>query len=133
LAEQPLDDEGEAEGEQQPVEMIELVHPAQEGALEENAERADDDRRDDQRRPIADAEPVEQEPGAERAHHVLRAMGEVDDVEKPEDDRQAEAQHGVERAVDEPEQKLAEQRLRRNSEQLEHHASPMAGNPISPS
>jgi hypothetical protein len=36
-------------------------------------------------------------------------MGEVDDVEQPEDDRQPEAEQRVERAVDQPQQQLAEQ------------------------
>ena len=54
---------------------------------------------------------VQQEPGAEGAHHVLGAVREVDDVEQAEDDREAEAQHRVERAVDQPEQELAEQGL----------------------
>jgi hypothetical protein len=47
-------------------------------------------------------------------------VGEIDDVEQPEDDGQAEAQHGIERAVDQPEQELAEESLRRDSEKLEH-------------
>ena len=55
---------------------------------------------------------VQQHPGHEGAQHVLRAMREVDDVEQAEDDGQAEAQQRVERAVDQPEQELAEQRLR---------------------
>jgi hypothetical protein len=38
-------------------------------------------------------------------------MGEVDDVEHAENDREAEAEQGVERAIDQPEKKLAEQRL----------------------
>ena len=56
--------------------------------------------------PIGDAEVVEQHPGRECAHHVLRAMREIDDVEHAEDDGEAEAQHGVEGTIDEPEQKL---------------------------
>ena len=43
-------------------------------------------------------------------------MGEIDDVEHAEDDRQPEAQQRVERAVDQPEQQLPEQRLRRDAE-----------------
>jgi hypothetical protein len=42
-------------------------------------------------------------------------MREIDDVEEAEDDRQAETQDGVERAVDEPEQKLAEEGGRGNA------------------
>ncbi len=39
-------------------------------------------------------------------------MREVDDVEHAEDHGQPEAEQGVEHAVDQAEQKLAEQRLR---------------------
>ena len=88
--------------------MVEPVDAAQQDALDDDAGEADDDRRDQQRPPIADAEPLQQEPGAERAQHVLRAMREVDDVEQPENHRQAEAQHRVERAVDQPDEELRE-------------------------
>ena len=50
-------------------------------------------------------------------------MGEVDDVEKAEDDGEAEAEHGVERAIDQPQNHLPEQCLRRNAEQFEHGRS----------
>jgi hypothetical protein len=78
--------------------------------------------RERQRPPVAQAEIVQQRPGDEGAEHVLRAMGEVDDVEKAEDDRQPEAQHGIERAVDQAQKQLAEQGLRRDSQKLEHGA-----------
>ena len=63
---------------------------------------------------------VEKEIGPESAQHVLRAMREVDDVEKPENDREAEAQHRIEGAVDQPDQELAEKRLRGDAEQFKH-------------
>ena len=85
---------------------------------------ADDQRREDQRRPIADAEIGEQHPGHEGAHHVLRAMGEIDDVEKAEDDGQPKAQHGVKRAVDQPEQELAVKARRRDAEHCRHEDAP---------
>ena len=88
------------------------------------AGRADQNRRDDQRRPIIDPEILQQQIGGERAHHVLRAVGEIDDVEHAENDGEPEAQQRVERAVDQAEQQLAEQRLRRNAENFEHAASP---------
>ena len=47
-------------------------------------------------------------------------MREIDDVEHAEDDGKPEAQQRVERAVDQPEQELPEQRLRRNAEDFEH-------------
>ena len=46
-------------------------------------------------------------------------MGEIDDAEQAEDDRQTEAQHRVVRAVDEPEQQLAQEGLDRNAEDFQ--------------
>jgi hypothetical protein len=63
---------------------------------------------------------VEQHPRHEGAHHVLGAVGEVDDVEEPEDHREAEAQRGVEGAVDEPEQELPEEGRRGDAQDLRH-------------
>ena len=83
-----------------------------------------DERHQQQRPPVADAEIVEQHPGDEGAHHVLRAVREIDDVEQAEDDRQPETEQGVEGAVDQAEQQLPEQCLRRNSQKLEHRRCP---------
>jgi hypothetical protein len=47
-------------------------------------------------------------------------MGEVDDVEHAEDHGEPETQQGIERAVDQPEQELPKQSLRRDAEDLEH-------------
>src|SRR5262249_22557889 len=58
------------------------------------------------------------------AHHVLRAVGEVDDVEEAEDDGQPQAQHGVERAIDEADEELAEESLGRDAEYSGHHSCP---------
>src|SRR5258705_11328221 len=71
---------------------------------------------------IADPRPYlsETQPCNECAHHVLRAVREVDDVEQAENHCQAETQHGVERAVDEPDQELAIQGLRRDAEKFKH-------------
>jgi hypothetical protein len=63
---------------------------------------------------------LQQEVGREGAHHVLSAVGEVDDVEQPEDHGEPQAQQRVERAVDQPDQQLPEQRLRGDAEDLEH-------------
>src|SRR5262249_22160903 len=41
-----------------------------------------------------------------RAHHIERAMREIDDVEHAEDDGKPEAEQRVERAVDQSHQKL---------------------------
>ena len=45
-------------------------------------------------------------------------MREVDDAQQAEDHRQAEAQHRVERAVDQAEQQLAQEGLHRDAEDL---------------
>jgi hypothetical protein len=92
----------------------------QEEPFDEDTGRADHDRRDHQRRPVTDPDMLQQQVGGERAHHVLRAVAEIDDVEHAENDRKPEAQQRVERAVDEAEQQLPEQRLRREAENLEH-------------
>ena len=85
-------------------------------------EDADDDRREDQGTPIGDAEVREQHPGTEGAHHVLGAVREVDDVHQAKDDGEPQRQQRIERAVDETQQQLAKQRLRRHADQLEHGA-----------
>ena len=123
MAEQSLDHEGEAEREQEPVEVVEVIQPPDHGPLEHHPEQADDDRRKDERPPVAEPGPLEEEVRHEGAHHVLGAVGEVDDVEQAEDDREPEAQHGVEGAVDQPDEELAEQRLRGNAEEA-HAARP---------
>src|SRR5215204_103958 len=102
--------------------MVEIVEARDELALDDDAERAHDQGREDERGPITDAGVVEQHPGHEGAHHVERAVREVDDVEEAEDDREAKAQDGVERAVDEPEQELAEEGGRGNAENGRHAA-----------
>ena len=109
ILEHALDDQREAEGQQQAVELIEPRQPSQHGPFEDHAENADHDRREEQRPPIVDAEHVEQEIGAERAHHIERAMGEIDDVEHAEDHGEAETEQRVERAVDQADQQLGEQ------------------------
>ena len=115
--------ERQAEREQQAVEMIEVIEARDEQPLDDDAGEADDDRRQHQRAPIRNAEIVEQHPRAERAHHVLGAVREVDHVHEPEDHRQPQRQQRVERAVDQAQQQLAEQRLRRYAKQFEHRSA----------
>ena len=43
-------------------------------------------------------------------------MRKIHDVQQAKDHGEAQTQHGVERAVDQPEQQLAEERLMRNAE-----------------
>ena len=96
----------------------------QEKPLDQNAGRTDHERPDHQRRPIIDAEILQQQISREGAHHVLGAVGEIDDVEHAEDHGEPEAQQRVERAVDQAEQELPEQCLRRYAEDLEHAPCP---------
>ena len=100
--------------------MVEMVDALQHQPLEHDAEQADHDRRQHQRRPERHVEDAEHQPGGEGAHHVLRAVREVDHVQHAEDHGEAQAQHGVEGAVDQAEQELAEQGLGRDSDELEH-------------
>ena len=51
-----------------------------------------------------------------KRQHVLRAVREIDDVEQAENDRQAKAEDGVERAVDQADQELAAEQLGRDAE-----------------
>ena len=96
-----LDHEGEAEGEQQFRDMAEPVHSPQSEALDERAERADEQRRDDEPRPETD---VPRDFEAEiSAEHIKAGMGEVQNAHHAEDQRQAarhhEQQHAVQHAV----------------------------------
>jgi hypothetical protein len=109
------------ECQQQPVEMVELIEALERRALEHDAGESHGDRCDEERPPVSEPQPLQDEVRRERAHHVLGTVREVDDVEQPEDDRESEAQHRVERAVDQPDQQLPEQRLRRNPE--DRHAT----------
>ncbi len=117
LPEQALDDERQPEGQYETVKMVDLVGALEQHLLDDNADHTDAERREDQRGPVADTEIFQQYPRAERAHHVLHAMNEIHDVQQTEDDGKAEAHHGVERAIDEADQKLTEQCLGRNAEQ----------------
>jgi len=104
------------------VQVVDLVQFADHGALQHHAERADRQRRDQQRPPVVDPEIVLQHPSDECAHHEQGAVSEVDDVQHAEDHRQAERQQRVERPVDQSEQELPEQQLRREAEDGEHQA-----------
>src|SRR5690242_6216614 len=61
--------------------------------------------------------------GREGAHHVLGAVAEVDDVQHSKDHGKAQTQKRVERAIDQADQQLPEQRLRGDAENLEHGLS----------
>ena len=56
LAEQALDDERQPEGQQQAVEVIEVIEARDEQPLDDDADDADDDRRQHQRPPVGNAD-----------------------------------------------------------------------------
>jgi hypothetical protein len=51
-------------------------------------------------------------------------MREVDNVQEAKDNRKAQAEHCVERPVNQPKQKLSEQSMLGDTEQFEHHETP---------
>ena len=110
LAEHAFEDQRQAESQQQAVQRIEPVQPLEKSALDDHAQHAHDERRQDQRDPVVDAELVQHDPGGEGAQHVQRAVREVHDVQQAEDHGQPQAEHGVERAVDQAQHELARER-----------------------
>ncbi|MCY1312518.1 hypothetical protein D9M70_629460 [compost metagenome] len=96
--------------------MILAGNAPQQPPLDQHAEGADQQRSQHQRDPVVDAQVVEAEHRGEGAEHVLRAMGEVDDPQQAEDDRQAQAEQGIERPVDQAQEQLAEQHAQGNAE-----------------
>ncbi len=101
--------------------MIEMVEPRDHQPLDDHARRADDDGGEDERAPVGNARVLQKHPGGEGAHHVLGPMREVDHVHEAEDDGEPERQKGIEGAVDQAQEKLAEEGLRRNAQKLENH------------
>src|SRR3546814_11196964 len=77
LLEDAGDNQRQTEGQEQSVEMVEMVEPPYQQALQHDADRADDDWSEQQGPPIADAEIGQQHPGGERAQPVLRDLSEV--------------------------------------------------------
>jgi hypothetical protein len=81
-----------------------MVDTPQDEALDDNADRADDQRRDDERAP--EAERVLQRIGEIGTEHVKRGVGEIQHAHHSEDKRQAcghhEEQQSVDDAVEQP-------------------------------
>lgn len=100
LAKTAFQNQGQAKGEQQPVEVIKVVEMAQEQAFDDDPEHPDDEGSEDERGPIADPDILQQQPGHESPQHVEGAVGKIDDVQQPEDQRQAQAEHGIEGPID---------------------------------
>jgi hypothetical protein len=114
--EHAFEQQGDAERQQQPVQVVQLVQPAQHGLFDDDAEQADQQRGDNQHRPIIESERRHADEGDEGAHHVQRAVREVDHIEQAEDDGEAKREHGIEGAVDQAQQELAHHGLERNAE-----------------
>ena len=86
-------DHGEPERHQQAQDRIGVVEPAQDEALEENAEQRHGDRRQHHRRTEAEIfRDLDGDVGAER---IERAVREIDDAADAEDQRQAERDQEV--------------------------------------
>jgi hypothetical protein len=98
--------------------VIELVQMPKQQPLDQDAEDADEQRRHKQHQPIINAKIGQAHPRKHRSHHVESAMRKVDDVQQAKNDRQSERQHRVKRAIDQPEQQLAQQRRQRTAEYL---------------
>ncbi|SOY78555.1 hypothetical protein CBM2599_A10153 [Cupriavidus taiwanensis] len=120
-AEDALDHQRDAQRQQQAVDVVELVDPAQHGLLDHHAQRGNDQRRQQQHEPVVQPGVLHAHPGQHRAEHEERAVREVDDVEQAEDHRQAQAQHRIEGAVDQPQQELGKHGRQRDSEDVHGH------------
>src|SRR3546814_20576774 len=107
LLEDAGDNQRQTEGQEQSVEMVEMVEPPYQQALQHDADRADDDWSEQQGPPIADDEIGQKHPGGERAQHVLRAMSEVNDVEQAENDRNSKDAERIKRDLSQAAHSLA--------------------------
>src|SRR3546814_13216006 len=86
LLEDAGDNQRQTEGQEQSVEMVEMVEQPYQQALQHDADRADDDWSEQQGPPIADAEIGQQHPGGESDQPVRRAMSAVHDFEPAENE-----------------------------------------------
>src|SRR5262249_11854041 len=126
MAKHAFDDQRKAEREEQTVEMVELIEPLQKKPLDHDAAKTHRNRNEDKRPPIAKPRDVEEKVGGKCAQHILGAVREADDVEHAENDGKSEAKQCIERSVDHPDEQLAEERLRRDAEKVEHPSSTLS-------
>ncbi|CPK48638.1 Uncharacterised protein [Bordetella pertussis] len=91
--------------------MVQLVQVPQQQFFDQDAEQADHQRGEDQHDPVIEPQIGQAHPGHEGAQHVQGAVGEVDDVQQTENHGQPQREHGIERAVDQPQQQLPQQCL----------------------
>ena len=122
VAKDGFDHERQPEGEQPAVDVVHLVEAGEHRLLDDHAEGSDEERREEQRDPVGNGGELQEQVGREGPRHVEGAVGEVDDVQHPEDDGEPQAQQGVEGAVDEPEQELSEQRFEGQTQDGYHAA-----------
>ena len=90
--------ENQAEGDENLVHRSGMAQPLDERKIEQRANRRDTQRRQHEGRPIAARDRGRGDPDI-GPHHVKRPMGEVDEVQQPENDgqpnRQQEQQHRI--------------------------------------
>ena len=106
------EDQHQGVGEKQLIEFFALVHIAEQEALHDAAEDGDAERGDHHRAQEADRRPPENKghvPGDVGADHVEGAVGEVDDLQDPEDQRQARRDEEQEHRGGQARAQLAEQ------------------------
>ena len=80
-------------------------------ALDDDTQGAHHHRRQYQCQPIINLEIFEAEPCDVGADHVERAMGKIDNSEQTKNDGKPEAEHGVERPINQSEEQLSKERL----------------------
>ena len=103
-----LDDEDDAEGRDELVELRGLVHPAQDQQLDDHPDDPDGHPREEHRHPEADRAAEELDEGVRdvRPQHVERAVREIDDPGHPEDDGKPRGDQEQGRRAREPGQRL---------------------------
>src|SRR5262249_26049759 len=95
VAKQAFNDQCQTKGENEAVKMIEVLDAFEEQTLDDNTGRADNNGNDDKRRPIANADMAQQRERREPAHHMLRAMRELDAGEHAENAGKSKTQQRV--------------------------------------
>ena len=104
-----LDHEGETEGQQQAVERIAAIKPADQHPLDHDADEGHKERRRHQRAP--EAQIGNERVGEITADGEKAAMGEIDDAGQVEDQRQPKRHQRVERADDEAVEDIEQHQL----------------------
>ena len=103
-----------------------MVEPAQEHTFRQDSEGAHHNGSHQKGQPVVHPGVGHADPGHVGPQHVLGAVGEIDDVQQAENQGQPQTQYGVERTVDQTQQKLAEKRLGGDADQFKHLEFPLA-------